>query len=93
MARRKKFDYVNPDGSIKILKIVERLPDGTRILEDGSKLLPSVATMPDGTEKRLIDMTEEEYKAWNDRLMERLSRDMTDYYREHPEELERVSAS
>lgn len=82
---RQKFNYVNEDGTIKILKVVERLPDGTRVFEDGSKARPSIATMPDGSEKRLIDMTPEEYKAWNDRIMERLGRDMTDFYRNHPD--------
>lgn len=90
MARRKKFDYLNPDGTIKIMKVVERLPDGTRIFEDGSRALPSVATMPDGSEKRLIDMTSEEYEAWNDRIMERLGRDMTDFFKNNPDLLEEV---
>ena len=80
MARR-KFEYRNPDGTLKILKVVERLPDGTRIFEDGSRALPSVACMPDGTEKRLVDMDKKEYTAWNNGLLDRLSRDMSDFYR------------
>lgn len=81
MARRQKFNYRNPDGTLKILKVVERLPDGTRIFEDGSKALPSVACMPDGSEKRLVDMTHEEYSGWNEGILDRLSRDMSDFYR------------
>lgn len=81
MARRKQFEYRNPDGTLKILKVVERLPDGTRIFEDGSRALPSVACMPDGTEKKLIDMTREEYAVWNDGILNRLSRDMSDFCR------------
>ncbi len=81
MARRKQFDYRNPDGTLKILKVVERLPDGTRIFEDGSRALPSVTCMPDGSNKRLIDMDEKEYTAWNNGLLDRLGRDMSDFYR------------
>ena len=88
MAKRNKFNYFNPDGSIKIMKVVERLPDGTRVFEDGSKALPSIARMPDGTQKRLIDMTEEEYKAWNDRIMERLGEGMSEFYANNPQYLE-----
>lgn len=80
MARRKQ-EYRNPDGTLKILKVVERLPDGTRIFEDGSRALPSVVCMPDGTEKRLMDMDEKEYTSWNNGLLDRLSRDMSDFYR------------
>lgn len=81
MTRRQQFNYRNPDGTLKILKVVERLPDGTRIFEDGSKALPSVARTSDGSEKRLIDMTETEYTAWNNRIMGRLGRDISDFYR------------
>jgi hypothetical protein len=83
MARRKQFEYRNPDGTLKILKVVERLPDGTRIFEDGSRALPSVVCMPDGTEKRLMDMDEKEYTSWNNGLLDRLSRDMSDFYRDN----------
>ena len=85
MARRQKFEYRNPDGTFKILKVVERLPDGTRIFEDGSRAAPSMARMPDGSYKKLIDMSEEEYKAWNDRIMERLGRGMSEFYANNPE--------
>lgn len=91
MARRQKFNYINPDGTIKILKVVERLPDGTRIFEDGSRALPSVATMPDGSEKLLQDMTEKEYSDWNGRVLEYLSREMSDFYRNNPD-LRRANA-
>lgn len=90
MARRQKFNYRNPDGTIKILKVVERLPDGTRIFEDGSRALPSVARMPDGTQKRLIDMSPEEYKEWNDRIMDRLGRGMSEFYANNPEYIKGV---
>ena len=90
MARRKQFDYRNSDGTLKILKVGERLPDGTRIFEDGSRALPSVACMPDGSEKRLIDMDEKEYTAWNNGLLDTLSRDMSDFYRNNT--IRRVNA-
>lgn len=88
MARRQKFNYRNPDGTLKILKVVERLPDGTRIFEDGSRALPSVARMPDGSYKRLMDMDPDEYKEWNDRIMERLGRGMSEFYANNPHLLE-----
>ena len=66
-------------GDYRICKVIERLPDGTRIFEGGWKAGPSVGTLPDGTEKKLIDMTQEEYEEWNSRLMEDLGRHMTEF--------------
>ena len=85
MAQRQKFIYRNPDGTLNIPKVVERLPDGTRIFEDGSRALPSKARMPDGGYKKLIDMDPEEYKEWNDRAMERLGRGMSEFYANNPQ--------
>lgn len=58
------------------MKIVQTLPDGTRILSNGFKLLPPIANG-----KKLNDMTDAERKAWNDRLMKHLSENMTAFYR------------
>ena len=81
MARRSSLNLPkNPDGTNRICKVIERLPDGTRIFEGGWRAGPSTGTMPDGTDKKLIDMTPEEYEAWNTRLMERLGREMTEFY-------------
>ena len=64
------------------LTVVETLEDGTRILSNGFKLLPSVGTLPDGTEKNLIDMTPEEWKDWHDRLEKNFNACMNAFYRE-----------
>jgi len=80
MAKKEKFSFTNPDGTPRICKVIERLPDGTRVFEGGWTAGPSTGTMPDGTEKKLIDMTPEEYEEWNTRLMERLGREMTEFY-------------
>lgn len=59
------------------MNVIKTLPDGTRILSNGFKLLPSIANG-----KKLNDMTDAERKAWNDRLMENLGKSMTAFYRE-----------
>lgn len=85
MAKRKKFDYsnhLNPDGSIKkLLEVVEVLPDGTRVFEDGSKALPSMIDF--GGERglvRLDSLSKEERDEWEKNLMERVGRGMSAYY-------------
>ena len=59
------------------MNVSEVLPDGTLVLSNGFKLLPSIANG-----KKLNDMTDAERKAWNDRLMENLGKSMTAFYRE-----------
>ena len=46
--------------------------------------------MPDGTTKPVEELTPEEIKEWDKRASERLSRNMSEYYRLHPEYLELV---
>lgn len=82
---RQKFSYRNPDGSLKILKVIERMPDGTRIFEDGSRAAPSTATIAGGAEKRLVDMNTGEYEAWNEGMMIRLGCDMTNFLCNNPD--------
>lgn len=41
--------------------------------------------MPDGSYKPIDDLTEEEKERWHIERRERLIRNMTDYYRQHPE--------
>lgn len=42
--------------------------------------------MADGTEKPIEELTNEERANWDRERTERLKRNMTDYYRKHPEE-------
>lgn len=60
------------------MEIVETLADGTRILSNGFRLLPSVGTLPSGKPIPLNEMTESQRSEWNDRLMKKLSRDMSE---------------
>ncbi len=85
MANRKKEDYsqyYNPDGSIKrLLEVVEVLPDGTRVFENGCKARPSMVDF--GGERglvRLDSMTPEEKAEWEKNLFERVGRNMSAYY-------------
>ncbi len=81
MPRKKYLDLPkNPDGSYRICKVIERLPDGTRIFEGGWSAGPSVGTLPDGTEKRLIDMTPEEYEDWNNRFLKNFATALQECY-------------
>lgn len=77
MARKKGHDerFYNPDGSIKrLLKVIEVLPDGTRVFENGWQASPSKVEFADGTVKRLDEMTEEERAGWINKLMENTGR-------------------
>lgn len=85
MARRKNDGFsqcYNPDGSIKrFLEVVEILPDGTRVFENGWKARPSMVDF--GGERglvRLDSMTPEEKSEWEKKLFERVGRDMSAYY-------------
>ena len=63
------------------VKVKEKLSDGTLILSNGFKVLPSLGTMPDGTTKKLSDMTTAERQNWESRLMKFVGEKMTDFYR------------
>lgn len=83
MGRRSQRDeYFNPDGSIKRLpKIIEVLPDGTRVLDNGMKLRPSMVDF--GGERglvRLDSMTEQERDEWETNLMKKVGKGMTEFY-------------
>lgn len=68
------FNYFEPDGRIKIMKVVETLPDGTRVFEDGSKAAPS-RVLADGKEYPL----QEAPYGWKDKISENVSRTMSEY--------------
>ena len=82
MSKKDRAKYYNPDGSIKrFLEVVEVLPDGTRVFENGYKAAPSMVDF--GGERglvRLDQMTAEEKAEWEKNLMERVGRDMSAYY-------------
>lgn len=59
-------------------KILNTLPDGTRILSNGFRLMPSVIQRSDGSTKRLTDMKPDEYRDWNARLMDELGKTMSE---------------
>ena len=83
MTKAEREKYFNPDGSIKrLLDIVETLPDGTSVFENGWKAKPSMVDF--GGERglvRLDSMTPEEHDEWERGLMEKVGHDMSLYYR------------
>lgn len=58
--------------------VTKVLPDGTRILSNGFRLMPSVVQKSDGSTKRLIDMEPDEYRDWNARLINELGKAMSE---------------
>lgn len=80
--RYRREEYFNPDGSIKRLpKIIEVLPDGTRVLDNGFKLRPSMVDF--GGERglvRLDSLSPEERDEWERGLMKKVGRGMSDFY-------------
>ncbi len=82
MRKAEREKYFNPDGSIKrLLEVVEILPDGTRVFENGWKAAPSMVDF--GGERglvRLDSMTPEEKQEWEDNLMKRVGKAMSEYY-------------
>ena len=82
MTKKEREKYFNPDGSIKRFpEVVEVLPDGTSVLENGYKIAPSRVDF--GGERglvRLDQMSEQERQQWEKGLMERVGRGMSDYY-------------
>ena len=82
MSKKEREKYYNPDGTIKrLLEVVEVLPDGTKVFENGWKCGPAKVNFNDGRGKvRLDSMTPEEHRAWEDGLMKRIGKVMSDYY-------------
>ncbi len=82
MSKKEREKYFNPDGSIKrIPEVVEILPDGTRVFENGWKAAPSMINF--GGERglvRLDSLSPEEKAEWEKNLMERVGREMSAYY-------------
>ncbi len=82
MKKSEREKYFNPDGSIKrLLEVVEVLPDGTRVFENGWKAAPSMIDF--GGERglvRLDSLTLEERQEWEDNLMKRVGKAMSEYY-------------
>lgn len=82
MTKAEYEKYFNPDGSIKrLLEVVEILPDGTRVFENGSKAGPSLIDF--GGERglvRLDSLTPEEKQEWETNLMKKVGKGMSEYY-------------
>lgn len=49
--------------------------------------------MPDGSTKPFEELTAKELDDWDRRRVHRTSRAMSDYYRQHPDELEKLEAA
>lgn len=79
--RFKREEYFSTDGSIKRLpNIAEVLPDGTRVLENGCKLRPSMIDLGGGRgSERLDEKPEKERKQWENGLMQKVGRGMSDF--------------
>ncbi len=82
MTKAEREKYFNPDGSIKrLLEVVEILPDGTRVFENGWKAGPSLIDF--GGERglvRLDSLSEEERQKWETNLMKKVGKGMSEYY-------------
>lgn len=75
---KNNFEYRNPDGSIRIMKVIERLPDGTRVFEDGSTALLSKC-MIDGNCAEVTELCDEEYAAWNEAILRKISEGLSEF--------------
>lgn len=64
-----------------MITVKEKLSDGTLILSNGFKILPALGTMPDGTKKKLHDMTAVERQTWEQRLMKSVGENLSAFYR------------
>ena len=82
MSKKEREKYFNPDGSIKrLMEVVEVLPDGTRVSENGWKAKPSMVDYGgDRGLVRLDSMTEEERNEWERGLMEKVGKRMSEFY-------------
>lgn len=70
------FNYFEPDGRIKIMKVVETLPDGTRVFEDGSKAAPSKIFVDD--QECLLGKAP---AGWKERIKRNVEKNMSEYFR------------
>lgn len=73
------FEYVNTDGSVRIMRVVERLSDGTRVFEDGSRALPSKFGRG-GEYVKIAELSDREYEEWNEEILRRISDELSVYY-------------
>lgn len=79
--KKMREEFFNPDGSIKRLpKVVEVRPDGTRVLETGWLLRPSMIDCGERGLVRLDSLTPEERDEWEKNLMIKVGRGMSDFY-------------
>lgn len=76
---KNSFEYRNPDGTVRIMKVIERLPDGTRIFEDGSTALLSKCAI-DGKYSRVADLSDKEYADWNEEILRKISEGLSEVY-------------
>lgn len=51
-----------------MITVKAKLPNGTLILSNGFKVLPSIGTMPDGSKKPVSEMSESEHQQFISRL-------------------------
>lgn len=51
-----------------MITVKTKLPNGTLILSNGVKVLPSIGTMPDGSKKPVSEMSESEHQHFISRL-------------------------
>lgn len=79
--KKEREKYFNPDGSIKrLLKVVEVLPDGTRVFENGFKARPSMIDCGERGLIRLDSLSPEERAKWEENLMKKVGKGMSDFY-------------
>ena len=64
--------------------------EGVSFLAKKELTCVSFVIMPDGRTVRAEELTAEEHAAWQQRMRQRLSENMSDYYTQHPEEYRRI---
>lgn len=64
--------------------------EGVNFLAKKELTCVSFVIMPDGRTVRAEELTAEENAAWQRRMLQRLSENMSDYYTQHPEEYARL---
>ena len=79
--KKMREEFFNPDGSIKRMpKVVEVRPDGARVLETGWLIHPSMIDCGERGLVRLDSLTPEEHARWEEALMKKVGKGMSDFY-------------
>ncbi len=81
---KNRFEYRNDNGSIRIMKVIERLSDGTRIFEDGSRARASKCKL-NGEYMELRELGGREYEEWNEELLRKISAGLSEFYAKNEE--------